>query len=78
MVRGDPVPVGVGDLVVDPGEGASGRPGHQGPGLPAEPEPLVFAFMFADGSGQFTTGSRGSPIRKAISVFASSSQAWPR
>jgi hypothetical protein len=47
MVRGDPVPIGVGDLVVDPGERASGRPGHQSPGLPAEPGPLVLAFMLA-------------------------------
>ena len=38
-----PIPIGVGDLVVDPGERASGRPVHQDPGLPAESEPLVLA-----------------------------------
>jgi hypothetical protein len=37
MMRGHPVPVGVGDLVVHPGERAPGYPVHQGPGLPAQP-----------------------------------------
>jgi hypothetical protein len=45
MVCGHPVPVGVGDLVVDLGERASIGPVHQGSGLPAESEPLVLAVV---------------------------------
>jgi hypothetical protein len=45
MVLGYPVPVGVGDLVVYPGERSPGCPVHQGSGLPAQPEPAVFALV---------------------------------
>jgi hypothetical protein len=45
MVPGHPCSVSSGDLVIYPGERASGRPVHQGSGLPAEPEPPVFALV---------------------------------
>jgi hypothetical protein len=42
MLR-DPVPVGVCNLVVDPGERSARRPGNDSPGLPAQSKPEVFA-----------------------------------
>jgi hypothetical protein len=51
MVCGHPIPIGIGDLVVDPGEWTLVCPRHQGPGLPAEPEPLVLAFVLVGGLG---------------------------
>ena len=40
-----PDAVGVGDLVVDPREGPSTGPVHQGPGLPAQAQPPVLALV---------------------------------
>lgn len=48
-MRGCPVPVGVGDLVVNPGKRPDGCPVHEGSGFPAESEPLILEFL---GSGQ--------------------------
>lgn len=44
MVGPDPIPVGGGDFVVDPGEGAAGSPCHQWLGFPVEAEPSILAF----------------------------------
>lgn len=41
MVSGDPRPIGVGDLVVDPDERAPRRPFDKGAGLPVQSVPLV-------------------------------------
>lgn len=49
MVDGHPVPIDVGDLVVDPHERASVRPRRHGSGLPVEPVPLVLAFIRVGG-----------------------------
>jgi hypothetical protein len=67
-MRGDPVPVGIGDFVVDPGERASRRPVDQGPGFPAEPEPLVFTLIGRGWLRPLTTGNGNTPIRGAIGV----------
>jgi hypothetical protein len=45
MTLGHPVQVSTGNLVIYPGERAPGCPPHQGPGLPAQPEPPVFALL---------------------------------
>lgn len=49
MVSEHPVPVSVGNLIVDPHKWSPVRPLHQGPGLPVQTEPSVFVFAFGGG-----------------------------
>ena len=77
MVCGYPVSIGLGDLVVDPGEWTLVRPRHQGPGLPAELEPLVLAFVLVDSDGwvkdELFAATRADPrIEEAHSVAGNS------
>lgn len=55
MVSGDPGPIGVGDLVVDPDERASRRPCDKGAGLPVQSVPLVLIIDV----GRFRPGHHG-------------------
>ena len=65
MMRGHPVPVSVCDLIVYPGKRTSRCPGHESPGLPAEPEPLVFALMGSSrlGPGHYRQVRQSEPWR---------------
>jgi hypothetical protein len=79
MMRGHPVPVGVGDLVVYPGEWTPGCPVHQGSGLPAEPEPPVFALVRFRRlrPGHHRQGRPSDPGRDlGVRVSAPSAFAW--
>jgi hypothetical protein len=49
MTGGYPVAVGIGDLVIEPGEGASCCPADEGPGLPVQS--LAFVLLFFGGGG---------------------------
>lgn len=61
VVRGYPVSIGVGDLVVDPGKRASCRPIQQGAGFPVQPEPSVFGLRFVAEVGPGNHRKRRQP-----------------
>jgi hypothetical protein len=61
MTGGYPVAVGIGDLVIDPGEGASCCPADEGPGLPVQS--LAFVLLFFGGGGLWP--GHDSEVRQA-------------